>query len=107
MKYVLQEDTFKTQKLNIKISNFSDIIVNEEDQFFVANETDMLLVSPFFQLLKLPFKFVLPPGGMYVYGALLSESEADRLISYEDFTHVVELVPKEISSLDVSSDDDE
>lgn len=107
MKYVLQEDSYKTQKLNVKISNFSEISVSEEDQFFVATESEMLLVEPFFELLKLPFKFVLPPGGMYVYGAILAESDASKLISYEDFAHVVELVPKDVSSLDVVSDDDE
>lgn len=107
MKYILQEDCYKIQKINVKISSFDEIVVSEEDQFFVANESDMLLVEPFFALLKLPFKFVLPPGGMYVYGALLAESDASKLISYEDFAHVVELVPKDVSSLDTALEEDD
>lgn len=106
MKYVLQEDVYKSQKINVSIANFDDVQVNESDQVFVATEEQMLSVQDFFKLLNLPFKYVLPPEGMYIYSALLSESDADKLIAYQDFLHIVELVPKDLSSLDVDDQED-
>lgn len=104
MKFIVQDSTYKEQKLNIKVSPFQDVKVDDSNQFFVAEEGQYPDIKGFFGLLGLEFKFVLPPGGTYVYPVLLTESAGERLISYEDFIKVVEVIPNDFTTQ--GNDDD-